>query len=85
LHLLGRGGRIHQNAIDAIAQPQRLLKGLDMDVAGAVFDRLDEDEVGQFDDGGFLAGGRELVQVDFLDRFLGNLQAVGLRIGFAFF
>ena len=50
LHLLGRRRRVHQHAVDAVAQPQRLLERLDVDVAGAVFDGLDQDEVGQFDD-----------------------------------
>ncbi len=49
-----------------------------MDVAGAVFDGLDEDQVGQLDDRGFLARGGELVQVDFFDRLTRDLKMVGL-------
>ena len=80
---MGGGVASIKHAIDAVAQPQRLLKRLDVDVAGAVFDRLDQDEVGQFDDRGFLAGSRQLVQIDFLNRFLGNLDAVGVGLGIA--
>ena len=83
LHLLGRRGRVHQDAIDAVAQPQRLLKRLDVDVAGAVFDGLNQDEVGQLDDRGFLAGGRQLVEIDLFDRVPGNLHAVGVRLRIA--
>ena len=83
LHLLGRRRRVHQHAVDAVAQPQRLLERLDVDVAGAVFDGLDQDEVGQLDDRGFLAGGGQLVEVDLLDGFPGDLHAVGVGLRLA--
>jgi hypothetical protein len=61
------------------------LKRLDVNVAGAVFDGLDDDEVGQLDDRRFLAGGGELVEVDFFDRLLDGFDGVGVRLGLAFF
>ena len=68
LHLLGRRRGVHQHAVNAVAQAQAFFKRLDVNVAGAVFDGLDEDEVGQLDDRRFFAGGGELVEVDFFDR-----------------
>ena len=81
--LLGRRGRIYQDAVNAVAQPQRLLERLDVDIAGAVFDCLDQDEVGQFDDRGFLAGGCQLVEIDFLDGIPRNLHAFSVGINIA--
>ena len=79
LHLLGRRRGVHQHAVDAVAQAQHLFERLDMNVAGAVLDRLDQNQVGQLDDRRFFAGGGELVEVDLLDRLPGDLDIV--RIG----
>ena len=49
-----------------------------MNVAGAVFDRLDQNQVGQLDDRRFFAGGGQLVEVDLLDRFRETLDVVGI-------
>jgi hypothetical protein len=60
------------------AEAQIFFEGFDVDVAGAVFDGLDQDQVGEFDDGGFFAGGGELVEVDFFEDFLGDFELVGV-------
>ncbi len=60
-----------------------LVERFDMNVAGAVLDGLDENQVGQFDDRRLFDGGRELVEIDFFDllfdgdelvRFVGQLR-----------
>src|SRR6266699_2818469 len=51
-----------------------------MHVAGAVFDGLDQDQVGQFDDGGLFARSGQLIQVHFFNRLAGNLHVVRLGI-----
>ena len=45
-----------------------------MNVTGAVFDGLDEHEIDQLDNRAFLAAFHELVEVDFLLAFLGQLD-----------
>ena len=54
-----------------------------MNVAGAVFDGLDNDEIGEFDDRRFSAGGGELIQVDLFDPLLDGFDGVGFSVGFA--
>ena len=62
LHLLRRRSGIDEHAIYAIAQTQRFLKGLDMNIARPVFDRLDQNKIGQLDNRRFFAGGGELIR-----------------------
>ena len=83
LHLLGRRRGVHQHAVNAVAQAHHLLERLQVHVAGAVFDGLDEDQVGQLDDRRLLAGGGQLVEVDLLDGFLDDFEVVGLGLGLA--
>src|ERR1700722_16348027 len=80
LHLLGRRSDVDERAVNAITETDHLFKRLDVNIAGAVLDGLDENEVGQFDDGGFFAGGGELVEVDLLHRFFGDFEIVGIGI-----
>jgi len=54
LHLLGRWGRVHENAVNAVAQPKLFLERFNMHIAGAVFNGLDKDNVGELDDGPLL-------------------------------
>ena len=76
LHGFGRRSGVGQHAVDAVTKAQLSFERLDVDVARAVFDGLDENQVGQLDDGSFLAGSGELVEVDFLDGFLRELDVV---------
>src|SRR6266498_17960 len=77
LQILRRRHLVHQRAIDAVAQADHFLEGLDVNVAGAFLDGLDEDEVGQLDDRRLFGGGGQLVEVDLLGDFLDRLQSVG--------
>jgi len=81
LHLFGRRGGVHQYPVNPVAQPQRFVERLDMHVAGAVLHRLDQDEVGQLDDGRLFGGGSQFVQVDLLDRLPGHLHVVRVLVG----
>jgi len=54
-----------------------------VNVAGAILDGLDNDEVGEFDDRRFSAGGGELIKVDFFDPLLDGFNGVGVGFGFA--
>ena len=83
LHLLGRRRGVHQHAVNAVAQAHAFLERLQVNVAGAVLDGLDDDEIGEFDDRRFSAGGGELVKVDFFDPFLDGFDGVGFSVGFA--
>ena len=75
----GRGG-IDKDAVNAVTQAKGLFERLDVDVAGAVLDSLDKNDVGQLDNGGFLAGSGQLVEIHFLDGFSGELDVVGLGL-----
>ena len=61
---LGRHVGGMQHAVDAIANSQVFFIGFDMDIAGAVANRLQENLIDQLDDGGFL---RLLDQVGIVD------------------
>src|SRR4051812_37885129 len=41
---------IDQDAVNAVAQPNHIFKRFDVNITGALFDSLDQNEVGQFDD-----------------------------------
>src|SRR5262249_14242352 len=79
LHLLGRWRGVDEHTIDAVTQAQPALKRFDVNVARAIFDCLDQDQVGQFDDRSLFAGGGQLIEIDFLDGVTGYLEV--LRIG----
>ena len=52
-------GRIHhliKHAIDPVTNPEGLIVGLKMDIAGPSFDGVHEDQIGQFDHRGFRGG-----------------------------
>src|SRR5205823_1190635 len=72
-------------AINPVAQADHFFKRLDVDVACAVFNRLNQDEVGEFDHGSFLDGRGQLVEVDFLDLLFDGLQVVSVGIHFGLF
>ena len=52
-----------------------------MDVARAILDGLDDDQIGELDDGRLFAGGGELVEADVLDRFPDVFDGVGVGLG----
>lgn len=79
LHLLRRRSHVKERAVNAIAQPDHFLEWFNMNVARAILDGLDENKIGEFDDGGFLAGGGQLVKADIFQSFFGNLEF--FRIG----
>ena len=85
LQVLRRRGFVDQHTIDAVAQAHHFFERLDVDVAGALLDRLDEDQVGQFDDGAFFDRDGQSVEVDLLDGFLDRFQGVGARVVFGLF
>jgi hypothetical protein len=74
LHLL------HQHAVDAVADAELLLVGLDVDVARALLDRVEEDGVDEADDRRALGLLLQLHEVDVvtidgeIDLFLGELR-----------
>ncbi len=78
LERLGRRTRLDQRAIDAVAQLERLLEGLDVNIGSLFLERLHEDEVDDLDDGRVLALVRQPVQVDLL-------ALLGDDLGFAGF
>ncbi len=80
LHLLRRRRGVHEHAIYAVTKAKRLFKWLDMNIARAVFDGLNQDQVRQFDDRRFFAGSRQLIEIDFFQRFPRNLNLIGIRI-----
>ena len=82
LQLLGRRGGVYQHAVNAITQAHCSFEWLQMHVAGTVFNGLNDDEVGEFDDGRFFAGGSELVEVHILAGFLDGFHGVGVHAGF---
>ena len=49
LHLERRPHDLEQRAVDAVAHPDLVLERLDVDVAGAALDRLDQEPVDQLD------------------------------------
>ena len=51
-----------------------------MNITGAVFDGLHNDQICKFNDRSLLAGSGELVEIDFFDGFLDRLDAVGFGI-----
>src|SRR5467141_4121708 len=63
-HILGRRSFVEERAVNPVAQADHFLKGLEVDVAGAVLDRLDQDEVGELNYGRFLGRGGQFVEVD---------------------
>ena len=85
LHLLGRRRGVHQRAVNAVTQPHGFLERFQVHVAGAVFDGLDDDEIGQLDDGRFFAGSGQLVEVDLVDAFPDRFDGSASALGFAFF
>ena len=67
--ILEAQGRIHhvvQDAVDAEPDAEVLFIGLDVDVAGALFERFRQDQVHQLDDRRFLAGALQLIDRDLL-------------------
>ena len=79
LHVLGRRRHVHQRTVNAIAQADGLLEGLDVDIARAVFDGLHDDKIGQLNDGRLFRRGGQLVEIYFLRHFARNLQRVLVR------
>src|SRR5262249_199334 len=80
LHLLGRGSHVHQHTVHAVTQAHHAFEGFNVNVAGAVLDGLDENQVGQLDDGSLFAGRGELVEIDLFECFLGELQVVRILV-----
>ncbi len=76
----GRRGRVIENAVDAVAQAQLFFERLDVNIAGAVLDGLDEHQVDELDDGAFLAAFDELVEVDFLLFVLGQFDVADVDV-----
>ena len=64
LELHRRLHRLVEHAVDAVADAEGLLVGLDVDVRRVLLDRVGQDQVHELDDGRVLAGLRELVDVD---------------------
>src|SRR6266567_461244 len=85
LQALRRRRFVDQHAIDAVAQAHHFFERLHMDVTGALLDRLDEDQIGQFDDGAFFDRKGQFVEVDLLDGFLDGFQGVGAPVVFGLF
>ncbi len=77
---LGGGRGVQQHAVHAVAQSHHFFKRLEVNITGPVFDGLDNDQVGEFDDRGFLTGGRQLVEVHILNGFLDGLDRVRVLI-----
>ena len=78
LQIFRRRRAVHQNPVHPVAQAHHLLERLDVNVAGALLDRLHDDEVGQLDHGRLLGRGGKLVEAHILDHFLDRLQPVGV-------
>ncbi len=85
MHLLGGRRGVHQRAVNAVTEPHAFLERFEVHVAGAVFDGLDDDEIGQLDDGRFFAGSGQLVEVDLVNAFPDRFDGIGIRLGFALF
>jgi hypothetical protein len=68
LELERRPHHLVQHPVDPVADPELLLVGLDVDVAGRPLHRVGEDQVHELDDGRVLGGLLELLDVDVLAR-----------------
>jgi len=66
----GGGHDLVEDAVDAEADAEDLLVGLEVDVGGAAADGVDEDHVDELDDGGLVGRLLELEDVDLGARFV---------------
>ena len=82
LHVFGRRRHVHQRTVYAITQADSFLERFNVNIARAILDRLHDDEVGELDDGSFLGGGRQLVDVHFLGHFARDFERVRLSVVF---
>src|SRR5262249_50968964 len=74
LEALGRRDDVVEDAVDAEAHRQVALERLDVDVAGAVLDRLEEERIDQLDDRRFFVGVEQILR--FLELRRHQLEAL---------
>ncbi len=76
--ILGRRRAVNEDAVHAVTKSDHFFERLDVNVARTLLDGLDDDEVGQLDDGRFLGRSGKLIDVHLLDDFLDRLQPIRL-------
>ena len=79
LQLQRRLHHLVEHAVDAVADAEVLLVGLDVDVGGALLDGVEQDEVDELDDRRVVGGLREVVDVLVL-RLLGELDVAVVEV-----
>ena len=79
LQALGRTAGLDEIAVEPVAQAHAFLGGLDVDVARAVLQGLDEDQIDDADHRAVLAVSGEAVEVDFLALLALDLDGVAGR------
>src|SRR5436190_19129486 len=84
LEILGRRRAIHEHTVNAVTEAHHFVEWLDVHVARSVFDGLEDNKIGQLDDGRLLGGSVELVNVYFLDDFLDGFETIGVFGGLLF-
>jgi len=81
LEVLGRGRHLVQDAVNPVLDPKLVLERLDMDIAGAVVDRFEDDQVHQIDQRGLAD---QILQIPHgVNRFrhVDGVDLVGQRVG----
>ena len=76
----GGGVRSSNAPSIAVAQTHHPFERLDVNIARSILDRLNDDQIGQLDDGRFLGSDGKTIEVNFLLHFLDRFDIVRVRL-----